>query len=508
MDKKSPPPEATEASSLQCPSFCSRTVTRVLFAIGCAVVVAAVVIFGCEWETPTAVRRNGTEPEEGGADETPPADHLVHLPPEKIAAAGIRVAKIAPRDLRFTQEIAGKLEYAASRVLDLSVPVAGTVKEVRVAPGQRVREGDALAILASVEIGRARDEVRQRQAELEAARVRHDWVVEVAENVAELVAYLPDRPEMESVEERFAERKLGEHRESVLSAYSKLLLAEQMIEDTAGLADEGIVSTRAMQERQSNLEVARAVFRSAVEQADRGAALDRTEAEAELARAERLLAVSREHLAALLGHPAETASLEGDGHLNDFALRAPFDGRIEQQHAIAPMPFSANEPLFRFANTDLLWASAQIHDRSWSALSVDTGESVVVTAPALPDQEFSARVKFVGGAVSAENRTIPLVAELENAGHVLRPGMFVWVAVPVETHRTSLAVPSAALLRHEERTFVFTAEDAQTFRPVDVQIGLESPDWVEIQNGLVPGQSVVVQGAFYLKSELLLESEE
>jgi hypothetical protein len=42
---------------------------------------------------------------------------------------------------------------------------------------------------------------------------------------------------------------------------------------------------------------------------------------------------------------------------------------------------------------------------------------------------------------------------------------------------------------------------------VDVEVGLETPDWTEIRSGLSEGTQVVGRGAFYLKSELLLEGE-
>ena len=45
------------------------------------------------------------------------------------------------------------------------------------------------------------------------------------------------------------------------------------------------------------------------------------------------------------------------------------------------------------------------------------------------------------------------------------------------------------------------------FRRVDVSTGIESGDFVEVTRGLTAGQQVVAQGAFVLKSELLLEKE-
>jgi multidrug efflux pump subunit AcrA (membrane-fusion protein) len=132
---------------------------------------------------------------------------------------------------------------------------------------------------------------------------------------------------------------------------------------------------------------------------------------------------------------------------------------------------------------------------------------LTVESPALPGREFSARVKFIGAAVSAANRTLPLVCELDNPERLFKPGMFVWVTVPPAKPRTVLAVSPASLLHHDGKAFVFVAEGPETFRRVDVEVGAETTRWVEITAGLTAGQAVVDAGAFYLKSELLLERE-
>jgi multidrug efflux pump subunit AcrA (membrane-fusion protein) len=73
--------------------------------------------------------------------------------------------------------------------------------------------------------------------------------------------------------------------------------------------------------------------------------------------------------------------------------------------------------------------------------------------------------------------------------------------------RRVLAVPASSIVQHEQTRFVFVADGPDTFRRVDVITGLETPDWIEIKDGLKAGQDVVDAGTFALKSELLLERE-
>jgi multidrug efflux pump subunit AcrA (membrane-fusion protein) len=86
--------------------------------------------------------------------------------------------------------------------------------------------------------------------------------------------------------------------------------------------------------------------------------------------------------------------------------------------------------------------------------------------------------------------------------------MFVWVEVPLGKARQALVVPSGAIMRHEGQPFVFVPAGAFTFRRVNIEVGLDVGEHVEIVSGLHEGDQVVERGAFYLKSELLLEREE
>jgi cobalt-zinc-cadmium efflux system membrane fusion protein len=131
-----------------------------------------------------------------------------------------------------------------------------------------------------------------------------------------------------------------------------------------------------------------------------------------------------------------------------------------------------------------------------------------VFAPALPDRRLTAALHYVGREVSAKTNAVPLMAVLPNPDGLLRPGQFVQVRLPVGEPQRALAVPEAAVVVHEGKPFVFRREAEGSFRRVDIQRGVSSEGWIEVIAGLSEGDAIVVQGAFYLKSELLLEREE
>jgi RND family efflux transporter MFP subunit len=443
----------------------------------------------------------------GGEVQAASPPTTVHLTEAKLAAAGLHAAaaKIAP--IQATRSVPAAIDYDAARRVPLRAPAEGLVVKVFVQPGQQVAEGQPLAELSSPEVGLARDEVLNRQAELALAHRQLAHSEEIARNVEELLARLAQRPKPEDVEQALQKRTLGEYRERVVAAYSKLLLAEATATATESL-EGGPLSKRLSQERRGAREVASAQFLAACETARFAAAQDLSKAKAASERTDRLLAVAEQALANLTGPLADAAPVSGRERLSELVLLSPIAGRIEERSAVAATRVAAGGPLIVVADTSVLWVTAEIHERDWAALDAAPGGEVRIRIPALQNAERAAKVRFVGGQVAAETRSVPLVAELANSDGRLRPGMFVWALVPLEEARQALVIPAAAVVRHENEPFVFVPAGERTFQRVDITLGLESGDQVEVTSGLKEGQEVVDQGALFLKSELLLEREE
>jgi RND family efflux transporter MFP subunit len=237
------------------------------------------------------------------------------------------------------------------------------------------------------------------------------------------------------------------------------------------------------------------------------------------------LAICEERLSALLGpygdrEQAEQVineltlshvGLEGPrkksgNHLSQFVLTAPRDGQIVELIATQSSRIAAGEVMLVIADTNDVWVEAQISQRDLPTLDLSTGQVVSVSVPGMDDKNFSATVRFSGSTVSPTTLAVPLVAELDNTDQTFRPGMFVWVSVPTGDSKKTITVPVGAV-QQGSNAFVFLNEGGGQFRRVDVEIGIASEGWIEIKSGLKPDDQIVDSGAFFLKSELLLESE-
>jgi cobalt-zinc-cadmium efflux system membrane fusion protein len=488
--------------------------------VGCGLLVAGVAAWWWLATHHLGGDDHGGGPKTAGAAAGPATD-VVTLPAGD-AADRIGLVAVEPRRLREHLTVPGRLDYDARYRLDYESPVDGIVSRVFVQVRQQVAKGDSLAEVSSPDVGTARDDVRKREDDQRIADKAAEWAATIATNVEALLATLASHPPLERIEKDFEGRVLGDYREKILGAYSRLLYVEKVNTSTRQLGEGGVLSGRIIEERTSNLEVARASFAAACEEARFQTRQDRDRARSALEQADRLVQVAREHLRTLVGSKLE-ADVGGQGAaegvadaegtdaaqgLSTLVLRTPFAGLVEDVFVARGERVKAGDRLFVVADTSTLWVRAQIHERQWTTVEVSEGQEVAVQVPGAADHDTTARINHVGATVEAESRSVPLVATLENDDAHYKPGMFVWVDLPQGEVRETLAVPVSAVMRHEGRAFVFVPEGEDRFRRRNIQTGVEGQGFLEVKSGLQAGDQVVSRGAFILKSELLLEGEE
>jgi cobalt-zinc-cadmium efflux system membrane fusion protein len=433
------------------------------------------------------------------------------------AASEIGLAPVELRPVREHVTVPGRLDYDARYRLDYASPVDGIVSRVLVQVRQRVAKGDSLAEVSSPDVGMARDEVRKRQDDRQIEKKAADWASTIADNVESLLELLAGHPPLETVEKQFDSRVLGGYREKIIGAYSRLLFVEKVNASTKQLGEGGVLSGRIIEERMSNLEVAKANFAAACEEARFLTRQERDRAKASLEQADRLVQVSKEHLRTLVGSKLDADNVpEIDGEespgatsgLSTLVLKTPFDGLVEDVFVARGERVKAGDRIFVVADTSTLWVRAQVHERQWTTVEVADGDEVRVNVPGAADHDTTARINHVGATVEAESRSVPLIAELKNDDAHYKPGMFVWVDLPQGQLRQVLAVPTTAVMRHEGKAFVFVPDGPGRFRRVMIETGIDHDGFIEVTQGLTQDQQVVVRGAFLLKSELLLEQDD
>ena len=195
-------------------------------------------------------------------------------------------------------------------------------------------------------------------------------------------------------------------------------------------------------------------------------------------------------------------SFEASGKLQPrVTLVAPVGGVVVELLAREGMTVMPGATLFRINSLSTVWANAEVPESQAALLR--PGAAVEGRSAALPSTVFKGAVQAILPEVDAATRTLKARVELANPGTQLVPGMFVTVRLATPA-QAALTVPSEAIIQTGQRSVVMLAEANGAFRPVDVEVGMESNGRSEIKRGLQAGQKVVVSGQFLLDSEASL----
>ena len=443
------------------------------------------------------------------AEETPLG--IVELSPEKIEAAGIHAVPVEKHSIRLTRTVPGRIQYDDTRHVSLKAATTGSLTEVKVKPGDSVGAGQVLAILSSPEVGTARADVLARENDLKLAQADLDWANSTFDGLKTMVNAIEQRKSVEEIRKTLEDKSVGKSRDTLLSAYSRFLLADALIQSLSTAGSNGALSGRQVAERQSTFESAEASLKAIAEQETYDARRLVTQAKNAYEQAKNTLKISQQHLVTLLGYDEpEMNNQEStvNERLSHVEVRAPFPGTIEQRLFSISERIQLGDTLFVLADTTQVWVAANLREGEWSATTLQSGDKVIVTSPAMPGREFPASVYYIGREVSTQTNAVPLVATISNADGLLRPGLFVRVLLPLAESREVLAVPESAICEHDSKSFVFVTKGERTFQQVVIEKGVQEDHWVEVKSGLTGTESVVDHGAFALKSELLLEREE
>ncbi|MGP0068605.1 MAG: efflux RND transporter periplasmic adaptor subunit [Isosphaeraceae bacterium] len=442
--------------------------------------------------------------------------------------------------------VVGMIEANAEQKVEIRPRASGIVRKVHVVLGQDVKRGDPLIVLDSPDIGTARLNLRQKQRELATARFEADWKSEIATNVSLLIPVLnkgiksrstdvadvhhdaqaphEERPRDDTgaIEKQFAGKQLGAYRGTLLQALAEYDIAAHEEEKTASLKSQQIVGEHPMivalhtrQGVQAKLEAAIEQVRFDAAQENRLAIQALRQAEASVVDAAqrlRILGVS-EDIPNLLKHPEQGNNLAVDEDVTFYEIVAPFDGTIIKKgpSAVFSQKADMNDVLFVLADLRSVWVTANVPESDVAKLPRMQGGSFRVTATSYPGREFQARLLSFGAAVDPQTRTVPLLAQTENRDGLLKPGMFVRILLDSSASEQALTVPAAAVVEMDTLKFVFApaGKDAapRTFTLKPVEVGRQVGDRFVIKAGLKPGDPIVASGAFFLKSELILQNE-
>jgi membrane fusion protein (multidrug efflux system) len=176
--------------------------------------------------------------------------------------------------------------------------------------------------------------------------------------------------------------------------------------------------------------------------------------------------------------------------LERTVVRAPFSGVVGARFVSLGDYVTTSTRLTTLHTVDPQRVAFQVPERYAGRLAV--GQEITFRVAAV-DRQSTGTVDFVDPVVQVPARTILVKARAPNRDRLLKPGMFVGVRLATEVRPNAIIVPEDAILPLEGVDFVWVAKDGTASRR-PVTLGVRSPGFVEVRDGLTSGEQVVVGG--------------
>jgi membrane fusion protein (multidrug efflux system) len=176
--------------------------------------------------------------------------------------------------------------------------------------------------------------------------------------------------------------------------------------------------------------------------------------------------------------------------LADRFVKAPFDGIVGMRRVDAGARVDDETVLTTLDDLSEIRIEFSLPETLFGRVSM--GQPVVATAAAYGDRRFEGKVTSIDPRVDSAARAFKVRATIPNADLALPAGMFMHATLQLQ-NRLTIVVPESAVVPQGGKSFVFVVAGNKAQRR-DVVLGMREPGFVEVAEGLRPGETVVVSG--------------
>jgi len=197
---------------------------------------------------------------------------------------------------------------------------------------------------------------------------------------------------------------------------------------------------------------------------------------------------------------AKTSYGQAQASLDDTVLRAPFSGTVTFRDIEVGENVSVGKRVFQVVDMENLEVEIHLPERHLADLIV--GQTARIHSD-FSDLSSEGSVKRIHPTVDPATGTVKVTVGMEQETTVLRPGMFVNVAVVTATQDDAVLVPKRAVVYEDGEPVVYLVREEAAVR-VRIGTGQEQGDEREVAEGVAEGDSVIVMGQTALKDGALV----
>lgn len=257
----------------------------------------------------------------------------------------------------------------------------------------------------------------------------------------------------------------------------------------------------------------------------------------------------------------QITAIETHGKPKDhLTIYSPISGIVISKDALEGMYVKTGTRIYTIADLSRVWVKLDAYesDLSW----IRYGQTVTFETEAYPGEEFTGKIAFIDPVLDPKTRTVKVRVNVENAGFKLKPEMFVravvesslslsgkvmdpelagkwispmhpevvkdgpgscdvcgmplvkaeklgFVSADSEGQEAPLVIPASAPLFTGKRAVVYlSVTDKQgVFEGREIVLGPRAGDYYIVKEGLEEGETIVVNGAFKIDSDLQIQAK-
>jgi len=425
---------------------------------------------------------------------------------KKGISVPVKVASVKRGQI--SQELSLTADVGPQSSVTIVPKVGGTLEEIKVKLGDRVRKGEVIAKIESREFLLG---VKQAEAAFSAAQTQWNLVKATAQT--EFFANLEQvQAALKIAQANLDKIRKGARKEEIEradAAYQQALANAQTMEKNLNRArdnyEKGAISDQQFDLAELQFKVAQAGLESAKANLDlikKGAREEDSkvvEAQVEQTQAQvkslESLKEAKSWEAKIEGAQAQAEQAEvalelAKIRLADCIIKAPISGIISKRFIDAGAMVGPTQPLVSIVDMDTVKLLTHVSDEDIDLVKLT--QRVGVKVDTYLDRVFEVKEINISPVMDPLSRKIEVEIKISNPDYLMKPGMFPRIRLLVQRDNT-LLVPEEAVMEREGEKQVFVVRD-DIVHLQKISTGLERGELVEVLSGLKEGEAVVISG--------------
>ena len=184
-----------------------------------------------------------------------------------------------------------------------------------------------------------------------------------------------------------------------------------------------------------------------------------------------------------------------------LVIESPITGVVVKQIAVVGELAYSMPPLFEVAATEKMWVLLNVYEPNLTIVAL--GQKVAVTLSGLEGNTWNGAVSWVSTAIDPVTRSLQVRVDVDNSDGRIKAGMFGSALIQLDNTSQKVGIPKDALQWDGCCNMVFIRLSDRVYAPRKVKIDYRTGDYYAVASGVSPGEMVVTQGSFLLKTEIL-----